>query len=149
MIDSCNQQAIPVFHMKEYTLWSMDEITNDDLKNVTQSFGGKIDEHKERNSLSFQLNDESGEAYSTYGIVPMTNIGFSPEELRFFNMEYGVPPKICITFDHPWEEASAELSINFIKALQKQFPNLVFDPYDDIDEVIIGDDIQKIVFTNG
>ena len=41
MMDTSATKKIPVGHAKEYTVWSMDNITNDDLASLTHALGGQ------------------------------------------------------------------------------------------------------------
>ncbi len=139
MMHKSATKKIPVGHAKEYTVWSMDNITNDDLASLTHALGGQSYD------WGFQLKDDKG-LFTDYSIVSMDSVGFDPDEIRFFNKEFGMFPKTCIGFDNSSQEESAKLAITVIKTMQKTFPALIFDPYSVVGAMIIGKDIQKIVF---
>lgn len=136
---------------KEYFVWSVPELSDNDLWKVIQEFGGLGRRHLHKDldgdHFSFSIKGKNG-GYCDFAID--NSEALSPDlpegrkQIEFFLDRLGAVPQtfFCIEMIQPIE--SVLLAIEFVKKFQRYFPQTVFDPCDKIEHMVIGDDIQRI-----
>jgi len=143
---------IEIGYLSEYSVGCLDKIDNEFLHSLLIKYFSNDDysfykdeiEAKENKSVSFRLFRKQGG--TSFSINEDESFEFTNEESNLYLSKWKALPKTYISIDNFSDDYSGKVALDFIKALQKECKNVVFELLEEIEHYIFDDDIQKIEF---
>ena len=148
-MSSTSKEYPNVRHLNEYTVWCLDEVHDDILWEIVQTFGDRGTRHLENfegeEYYDFTLNNgEMG--FSSFANVKSEPMVMDNDEVEIFIQHWGALPKTCFLIENNSKDTGAYLSVEFVKAFQRRYPNTAFEYGRGPEGMAFDDDIQKANF---
>ena len=137
------KNQIYIRHSEQYTVWSIAELLNSDLRLCVNIFGGS--EHKLKNGDdSFWIGSTNSSSY--IGIEPADTMGFDDGLEQAFLENYGKLPKSFFSIENDSSQESAKIAIEFVRLFQKHHPKITFMWDWSKEGLVFDDNIQRLQF---